>query len=72
MAAQVFLNPNREKSLLRRHPWVFSKAIGKIKGKPQIGDTLDIYTSKGQWLAKGAYSPNSQITLRVSTWHHHR
>ena len=56
MSARISLNVGREKSLLRKHPWIFSKAINKIKGKPMLGDTVDVFDSKGNWLAKGAYS----------------
>ncbi|WP_371189449.1 class I SAM-dependent rRNA methyltransferase [Thalassotalea maritima] len=65
MPARIVLNPSREKSLLRRHPWVFSKAIKKVEGKPIAGETVDIYDSRGNWIAKGAYSPESQIRVRV-------
>ena len=65
MSSRIYLNVAREKSLLRKHPWVFSKAINKIKGKPMLGETVDIFDSKGTWLAKGAYSPESQIRIRV-------
>ncbi|MGJ8693491.1 MAG: class I SAM-dependent methyltransferase [Thalassotalea sp.] len=65
MSAKIYLNVGREKSLLRKHPWVFSKAINKIKGKPTLGDTVDIYDHKNNWLACGAYSPESQIRVRV-------
>jgi 23S rRNA (cytosine1962-C5)-methyltransferase len=30
-----------------------------------LGDTVDVFDSKGNWLAKGAYSPESQIRIRV-------
>ena len=65
MSAKIYLNVGRDKALLRKHPWIFSKAINKIKGKPLIGDTVDVLDSKGNWLAKGAYSPESQIRIRV-------
>lgn len=65
MASQIILQEGREKSLKRRHPWIFASAIKTIKGKPHFGDTVDIYASDGQWLAKGAWSPKSQIQLRV-------
>jgi 23S rRNA (cytosine1962-C5)-methyltransferase len=64
----VVLKKNREKSLLRRHPWVFSGAVATIDGKPKAGDTVEIVSSKGEWLARGAYSPESQITARVWTF----
>ncbi|CAH9051673.1 Ribosomal RNA large subunit methyltransferase I [Pseudoalteromonas holothuriae] len=65
MSCALYLQPGREKSLKRKHPWVFSKAIKKIKGKPALGDTVTIYTHDGQYLATAAYSPESQIRARV-------
>jgi 23S rRNA (cytosine1962-C5)-methyltransferase len=63
--AELILKPGREKSLLRRHPWVFSGALAKINGSPALGETIDIITAKGRWLARGAYSPRSQIAARI-------
>ena len=65
MSARIYLKVSREKSLLRKHPWVFSKAVSKIKGKPMLGETVDVLDSKGNWLAKGAYSPESQMRVRI-------
>jgi len=65
MSARIYLKVSRDKSLLRKHPWIFSQAINKIKGKPMLGDTVDIYDHKEKWLARGAYSPESQIRVRV-------
>jgi 23S rRNA (cytosine1962-C5)-methyltransferase len=65
MSARIYLKVSREKSLLRKHPWIFSKAVNKIKGNPLLGDTVDLYDHKEKWLAKGAYSPHSQIRIRV-------
>jgi len=61
----IILKSGREKALNRRHPWIFSMAIEKIKGKPELGSTVDILDSKGKWLACGAYSPESQIRVRI-------
>ncbi|WP_395343050.1 class I SAM-dependent rRNA methyltransferase [Ningiella sp. W23] len=66
MNVTVVLKVGREKSLLRRHPWVFEGAIDKVIGKARTGTTVDIVDNAGKWLAKGAYSPESQI--RVRTW----
>jgi len=71
MSARIYLNVGREKSLKRKHPWVFSRAVNKIKGKPLLGDTVDIFDSKENWLAKGAYSPESQIKIRVWSFLEH-
>ncbi len=63
--AQITLAKGREKSLLRRHPWIFSRAIANIDGQPKSGDTVDVFSAKGDWLATAAYSPQSQIRARV-------
>ncbi len=68
MTARLFLAKGREKSLLRRHPWVFSGAVTRVEGKALSGDTIDIVDSQGKWLARGAYSPDSQIRVRVWTF----
>jgi 23S rRNA (cytosine1962-C5)-methyltransferase len=64
----VHLKPGREKSLLRRHPWVFSGAIDRVQGDPQVGATVAVLGSDGRWLATAAYSPRSQIRARVWAW----
>jgi 23S rRNA (cytosine1962-C5)-methyltransferase len=70
MTLRLFLAKGREKSLLRRHPWIFSGAVHRVEGKARSGETIDILDSQGQWLARGAYSPESQIRARVWTFQH--
>lgn len=36
-----------------------------------LGDTVDVFDQKGNWLARGAYSPESQIRVRVWTFNQH-
>ncbi len=64
----IILKPKREKSLVRRHPWVFSGAIAKTNGDPQSGDTVDVIASDGRFLGRGSYSPHSQIIVRIWTF----
>ncbi|MDX1604964.1 MAG: class I SAM-dependent methyltransferase [Candidatus Competibacterales bacterium] len=66
--ARVILKPTRERSLLRRHPWVYSGAIARIEGEPAAGATVEVCAADGRWLARGAWSPDSQIVLRVWTF----
>src|SRR5882672_9346265 len=61
----IHLKKGREKSLKRRHPWIFSGAIEKVAGKPGAGDTVQVKGASGEPLALAAYSPNSQIRARV-------
>ncbi len=64
-APRLTLKPGRERSLLRRHPWVFSGAIGKVQGSPSSGATVEVRAADGAFLAWAAYSPASQIRARV-------
>ncbi len=65
MAKKIILKKGKEKSLLRKHPWVFSGAIKSADVQIQPGETVDIIDSNGSVLAKGSYSPHSQIRARV-------
>ncbi|HSD52690.1 MAG TPA: class I SAM-dependent methyltransferase [Burkholderiales bacterium] len=64
-AAALILQAGREKSLLRRHPWVFSGAIERLEGDPAIGETVAVRAADGRFLARAGYSPQSQIRARV-------
>ncbi|GEA11286.1 class I SAM-dependent methyltransferase [Alteromonas sp. KUL49] len=68
MSATITLQPTREKSLKRRHPWVFESAIATVKGRARSGDTVEVLSSTGEWLGRGAYSPESQIRVRMWTF----
>lgn len=61
----VILNAGREKSLLRHHPWIFSKAIQKADESLQMGQTVEVVNQAGEFLCYGLYSPNSQIRVRA-------
>lgn len=61
----LILKPGREKSLLRRHPWIFSGGIQQVKDEPVSGGTVDLLSSDRQFLARASYSPISQIRARV-------
>jgi 23S rRNA (cytosine1962-C5)-methyltransferase len=65
---KLVLKPGREKSLKRRHPWVFSGAVAKVQGAPGPGETVGVWSATGEFLAVAAYSPDSQIAARVWDW----
>ena len=56
--------PGRDKSVKRRHPWIFSGAVEKVDGEPASGETV-LVKSAGQPVAVAAWSPQSQIQARV-------
>jgi 23S rRNA (cytosine1962-C5)-methyltransferase len=65
----ITLHSGREKSLLRRHPWIFASAIKSMdEGVHASGQTVDLLSSDGQFLARASYSPLSQIRARVWTF----
>ncbi len=62
----VVLKKGKEKSLLRRHPWVYDTAIARVLGRPEPGDLVRVLSSAGDALGVGGFSPAS--TLRVRMW----
>jgi len=64
----ITLRPDRDKSVRQRHPWVFSGAIASVSGNPQAGDTVTVCAASGEFLARAAFSPKSQIVARIWTW----
>ena len=59
----VHLRPGKERSLLRRHPWVFAGSIQR--GKADAGETVRVESADGQFLCWGAYSGESMIRVRA-------
>jgi 23S rRNA (cytosine1962-C5)-methyltransferase len=66
--ASIVLKAGREKSLARRHPWIFSGAVERVEGAPGLGDTVALRSADGAFIAHAAYSPRSQIRARVWSW----
>ena len=64
----ILLKAGREKSLLRRHPWVFSGAIQQVEEEPAPGGIVDLLSLNREFLARAAYSPASQIRARIWTF----
>ena len=64
--SDLILKKGKEKSLLRRHPWVYDTAVERVVGKPMPGDTVRVLSRDGRFLAWAAYSPAS--TLRARCW----
>ncbi|MEJ8846789.1 class I SAM-dependent rRNA methyltransferase [Variovorax rhizosphaerae] len=57
------LRPGKERSLLRRHPWIFESAIAK--GGGDAGETVRVESHEGKFLAWAAFSPASKIRARA-------
>jgi 23S rRNA (cytosine1962-C5)-methyltransferase len=63
--ATLTLQPGKEKSVLRRHPWLFSGAVDRLEGRARPGDTVDVLAADGRPLGRAAWSPSSQIRARI-------
>jgi 23S rRNA (cytosine1962-C5)-methyltransferase len=61
----LHLKSGREKSVERRHPWIYSGAVERVDGEPQAGESVLVKSAKGQPLAVAAYSAQSQIRARI-------
>ena len=63
--ARLILKPGKERSLLRRHPWIFAGSVAELDGRARAGDTVEVLNADGRVLARAAWSPESQIRARV-------
>jgi 23S rRNA (cytosine1962-C5)-methyltransferase len=65
----VILKSGREFTALRRHPWIFSGAVERLEGpEPASGETVSVQAADGEALGLGAWSPASQIRIRLWTF----
>jgi 23S rRNA (cytosine1962-C5)-methyltransferase len=62
--ATLLLKPGKERSLLRRHPWVYAAAVARTEGEPAPGSLVAVRASDRQFLAWAAYSPGSMLRAR--------
>ncbi len=64
----VVLKRDKEKAVFQKHPWVFSGAIERVKGKPANGDIVRLLNHKGEFMAYGFYNDQSRVALRLLEW----
>lgn len=65
---EILLKPERDESLKRKHPWIFSGAVAKVVGGPASGETVEVRGKGGRFYGRAAYSPSSQIQARMWTF----
>ncbi|MDD4881771.1 MAG: 23S rRNA (cytosine(1962)-C(5))-methyltransferase RlmI, partial [Gallionellaceae bacterium] len=63
--AQLVLLPGKERSVFRRHPWLFAGSVGRLEGRARPGDTVEVLADDLKLLGRAAYSPKSQIRARM-------
>lgn len=64
----IYIKSGKEAPIRRKHPWVFEGAIHRMEGPPQPGEAVDVRDSRGEFLARGTFSSESQIRVRLMTW----
>ena len=62
----ITLREGKERSVIRRHPWIFQGSVAK--GRADSGETVRVEAHDGRFLAWGAFSPTSQIRVRAWTF----
>jgi len=62
---KIFLRPKKDEAVKRFHPWIFSGAILKMEGQPIDGETVEVFTANGEYLATGHFSVGNSIAVRV-------
>jgi len=65
----ITIKQGKEKSLLARQPWIYASAVERVDGRfderAKLGATAVVRSSSGQFLARAAHNPKSQIRARV-------
>ncbi len=65
---EIKLKRGKEKAVYQRHPWIFSGALDKVKGKPENGEVVKVLDSNGDFLAYGYYNDQSRVAVRLLEW----
>jgi len=63
----ISLKKGKESSLLRKHRWVFSGAIGKSTAQPENGELVSVEDYQGNYIGAGHYH-NGSIAVRMLTF----
>lgn len=65
---QAILKPRKAGPFYARHPWVRASAIASIDGEPADGETIDLFSDQGKFIARGVFNSRSRIRIRLYSW----
>ena len=68
MFPKVILKSGKEKSIQRRHPWIFSGAVYGVSREINDGEMVDVVDSKNNHLGTGYFSDKGSIVVRILTF----
>ena len=69
---RVILKRRRALPFFKHHPWVFAGAIHRVDGDPKPGDEVALVSDQGEFIARGLYNPQSNISVRLYCWEQDR
>ena len=64
---RVRLKAGREKQIIRGSAWVFSGAIEEVDGTAAVGESIDVFDFEGEFLGRGLWHPEADMTVRMFT-----
>ena len=64
---RVRLKEGREKQIVRGSSWIFSGAIEEVDGSAAAGEPADVFDFEGEWLGRGLWHPEADMTVRRYT-----
>ncbi|WP_316779818.1 class I SAM-dependent rRNA methyltransferase [Pedobacter antarcticus] len=65
---ELVLKKGKEKAAWQKHPWIFSGAVDKIKGKPENGEVVKVLAADQSFLAYGYFNGQSRVAVRLLEW----
>src|SRR5688500_15861379 len=69
ITGKVHIKAGKDKSIVRRHPWIFSGAIKELEGEIYEGDLVEVVANKGRHLGIGHFQ-NGSIAVRLLSFEH--
>lgn len=63
--SKIFIKKDREKMWQSGHPWMYSGAVERIEGNPEVGTVVEVYNWKNEFIGYGHYNKNSKILVRM-------
>lgn len=65
---ELVLKKGKEKAAWQKHPWIFSGAVDRIKGKPENGEVIKVLAADLSFLAYGYFNGQSRVAVRLLEW----
>lgn len=65
--ARIVLQRPRSQPMAPGHLWIYAGEVADVKGRPEAGDIVDVYTDRGRLCGRGLFNPHSKIRVRLLT-----